>query len=140
MVPFFILVLKKGKLQVNDLLAIIGNPGEDISSLLKGGGETKAEQPAKSSNGEAAPKQEQSRKPKPEPKPENQHLQKEKPAASGEKLDLGQNAGSDTDAPLSDTMTEGVIAGWHKKVGDTVKKGDCWLMWKPIKHNGTGKL
>jgi pyruvate dehydrogenase E2 component (dihydrolipoamide acetyltransferase) len=25
---------------------------------------------------------------------------------------------------LSDTMTEGVIAGWHKKVGDAVKKGD----------------
>ena len=25
---------------------------------------------------------------------------------------------------LSDTMTEGVIASWHKKVGDTVKKGD----------------
>src|SRR5690349_24044300 len=25
---------------------------------------------------------------------------------------------------LSDTMTEGVIAAWHKKVGDTVKSGD----------------
>jgi pyruvate dehydrogenase E2 component (dihydrolipoamide acetyltransferase) len=25
---------------------------------------------------------------------------------------------------LSDTMTEGVIAAWHKNVGDTVKKGD----------------
>ena len=25
---------------------------------------------------------------------------------------------------LSDTMTEGVIAGWHKQVGDDVKKGD----------------
>ncbi len=25
---------------------------------------------------------------------------------------------------LSDTMTEGVIAAWHKKVGDDVKKGD----------------
>ena len=25
---------------------------------------------------------------------------------------------------LSDTMTEGVIAVWHKNVGDTVKKGD----------------
>ena len=25
---------------------------------------------------------------------------------------------------LSDTMTEGVIASWHKKVGDPVKKGD----------------
>ena len=25
---------------------------------------------------------------------------------------------------LSDTMTEGVIAAWHKKVGDSVKKGE----------------
>lgn len=25
---------------------------------------------------------------------------------------------------LSDTMTDGVVAEWHKKVGDTVKKGD----------------
>src|SRR5688500_3491623 len=25
---------------------------------------------------------------------------------------------------LSDTMTEGVIAAWHKKIGDAVKKGD----------------
>src|SRR6187397_1889820 len=25
---------------------------------------------------------------------------------------------------LSDTMTEGVIAAWHKKVGDDVKKGE----------------
>src|SRR4051795_13578994 len=25
---------------------------------------------------------------------------------------------------LSDTMTEGVIAAWHKNVGDIVKKGD----------------
>ena len=25
---------------------------------------------------------------------------------------------------LSDTMTEGVIAAWHKKVGDQVKKGE----------------
>src|SRR3979411_3144780 len=29
---------KGGKIQVNDLLAIIGAPGEDISSLTKGGG------------------------------------------------------------------------------------------------------
>src|SRR5206468_7489505 len=25
---------------------------------------------------------------------------------------------------LSDTMTEGIIAAWHKKVGDKVKKGE----------------
>src|SRR5260221_14002991 len=29
---------KGGKIQVNDLLAIIGAPGEDIASLVKGGG------------------------------------------------------------------------------------------------------
>ncbi|MGB1570920.1 MAG: biotin/lipoyl-containing protein, partial [Schleiferiaceae bacterium] len=25
---------------------------------------------------------------------------------------------------LSDTMTEGVVAKWHKKIGDTVNEGD----------------
>src|SRR5215470_15335985 len=25
---------------------------------------------------------------------------------------------------MSDTMTEGVVSKWHKKVGDTVKSGD----------------
>lgn len=25
---------------------------------------------------------------------------------------------------LSDTMTEGVVAAWHKKIGDKVKTGD----------------
>src|SRR5277367_4372144 len=25
---------------------------------------------------------------------------------------------------MSDTMTEGVIAAWHKKIGDTVKAGE----------------
>jgi pyruvate dehydrogenase E2 component (dihydrolipoamide acetyltransferase) len=40
---------KGGKLQVNDLLAIIGAPGEDISSLKKGGGQAgeKSESPKK---------------------------------------------------------------------------------------------
>ena len=41
---------------------------------------------------------------------------------------------------LSDTMTEGVIAAWHKKVGDTVKKGDCWPKWKPIKPRWNWKV
>lgn len=43
---------------------------------------------------------------------------------------------------LSDTMTEGVIAAWHKNVGDAVKKGDllaeietdkATMSWKAIK-------
>jgi pyruvate dehydrogenase E2 component (dihydrolipoamide acetyltransferase) len=35
---------------------------------------------------------------------------------------------------LSDTLTEGVIAAWHKKVGDSVKKGDLLAEVKPIKQ------
>src|SRR6202000_1581160 len=33
---------KGGKIQVNDLLAIIGSPGEDIAALVKGGGAASA--------------------------------------------------------------------------------------------------
>jgi pyruvate dehydrogenase E2 component (dihydrolipoamide acetyltransferase) len=99
---------KGGKLQVNDLLAIIGNPGEDISSLIGGGGQKAA--------ASAAP----AKTAAPEP------AKTEKPAAkpAGETLDLASMQEVILMPRLSDTMTEGVIAGWHKKVGDAVKKGD----------------
>jgi pyruvate dehydrogenase E2 component (dihydrolipoamide acetyltransferase) len=100
---------KGGKLQVNDLLAIIGNPGEDISSLIGGGGQKAAASaaPAKTAAPEPA---------KAEAKTEA------KPA--GESLDLANMQEVILMPRLSDTMTEGVIAAWHKKVGDNVKKGD----------------
>ena len=42
-----------------------------------------------------------------------------------QKLKLSSNMAEVILMPrLSDTMTEGVIAAWHKKVGDNVKKGD----------------
>jgi pyruvate dehydrogenase E2 component (dihydrolipoamide acetyltransferase) len=88
---------KGGKIQVNDLLAIIGAPGEDISSLVKTGG-GKATGPAPAA--QAAP------------------------APSGEGPDLSKQEEVILMPRLSDTMTEGVIADWHKKVGDQVKKGD----------------
>lgn len=91
---------KGGKIQVNDLLAIIGKPGEDISTLVKGGSKATAT-PAKS----AAP-----------PVPSS------KAAAPG--IDLASVQEVILMPRLSDTMTEGVIADWHKKVGDAVKKGD----------------
>lgn len=97
---------KGGKLQVNDLLAIIGNAGEDISSLISGGGQ-KAAAPAAQPAAEPA---------KTEAKAEA------KPA--GESLDLANMQEVILMPRLSDTMTEGVIAAWHKKVGDSVKKGD----------------
>jgi len=96
-----------GKLQVNDLLAIIGNAGEDISSLVKSGG-----------SGAAAPAPEAAAPaPAPSAAPTTQ-------AASSPSLDLSTIQEVILMPRLSDTMTEGVIAGWHKKVGDTVKKGD----------------
>lgn len=101
---------KGGKLQVNDLLAIIGNKGEDISSLLKGGGSEAPKSEAKPQKSEAPP-----------PK------QEQKPAATQAataSLDLSKMDEVVLMPRLSDTMTEGVIAGWLKNVGDPVKKGD----------------
>ena len=95
---------KGGKIQVDDLLAIIGAPGEDISALIKGG----AAAPAASAP--ATPTPAASAAPAPAP------------AAGG--LDLSKMEEVILMPRLSDTMTEGVIADWHKKVGDMVKKGD----------------
>jgi pyruvate dehydrogenase E2 component (dihydrolipoyllysine-residue acetyltransferase) len=92
---------KGGKVQVNDLLAIIGAPGEDISALIKGGGT------AAVANAQTAPA--------PAASPA--------PAPTGG-ADLSKMEEVILMPRLSDTMTEGVIADWHKKVGDPVKKGD----------------
>jgi pyruvate dehydrogenase E2 component (dihydrolipoamide acetyltransferase) len=109
---------KGGKLQVNDLLAIIGQPGEDISALVKGGG--------KAASGSAAPAQGNGNQPAGEKKAEAPAAQKSapQPAATGETMDLSTVPEVILMPRLSDTMTEGVIADWHKKVGDSVKKGD----------------
>src|SRR5258705_13376455 len=85
---------KGGKLQVNDLLAIIGAPGEDISSLLKGGGE-------KATQG-AAPAQ------APTPEPTKANTKAEAPASGGG-IDLANMQEVILMPRLSDTMTEGVI-------------------------------
>lgn len=90
-----------GKLQVNDLLAIFGKAGEDISALLAqhAGGAAAAPAAAKTETPAAAP-----------------------PAATT--LDVSAMEEVVLMPRLSDTMTEGVIAGWQKNVGDTVKKGE----------------
>ena len=89
---------KGGKLQVNDLLAIIGTAGEDISALLakSSANETVAAAPA------AAPAA----------------------VATSTAIDISAMEEVVMMPRLSDTMTEGVIAGWQKQVGDKVKKGE----------------
>jgi len=103
---------KGGKIQVNDLLAIIGAPGEDISALVKGGGGASTvpatgTAPAASTAPAAAPA-----------------ASAPSAAPAGGGIDLSKQEEVILMPRLSDTMTEGVIADWHKKVGDTVKKGD----------------
>ncbi|HYM95290.1 MAG TPA: biotin/lipoyl-containing protein, partial [Chitinophagaceae bacterium] len=105
----YIGVDKGGKLQVNDLLAIIGSKGEDISAIIKGGDQRsqtfKPDREAKKSmagNNQSAASQQQ----------------------ATATIDLSKMEEVVLMPRLSDTMTEGVIAAWHKNVGDTVKKGE----------------
>jgi pyruvate dehydrogenase E2 component (dihydrolipoamide acetyltransferase) len=110
---------KGAKLQVNDLLAIIGKPGEDIAALIKnnsgGAAQTASAEPAKTANAEPA---------KTEKGKEEAPKQPTVDSRQSTVLDFSKMEEVILMPRLSDTMTEGVIAGWHKKVGDDVKKGD----------------
>ena len=105
---------KGGKLQVNDLLAIIGNAGEDISGMVKG----QQAEPAKTSS----KAKEDGGKKKEAEKPAAKPATAEKTTAAP--MDLSKVEEVVLMPRLSDTMTDGVIASWQKKVGDTVKKGE----------------
>ena len=86
---------------VDALLAIIGNEGEDYKSLLN------------QSNGaaEAEAKVEASVEPA-------------KDEGSSEQIAVPEGVEVITMPRLSDTMTEGTVAKWLKKVGETVEEGD----------------
>ncbi len=115
---------KGGKILVNELLAIIGAPGEDITALTKAGSGAGGTTPAPKSEAPAggnaaalstAPAGGNSAASSAAPAPAV-------PPTPG--LDLSKQEEVILMPRLSDTMTEGVIADWHKKVGDLVKKGD----------------
>jgi len=104
-VLLYIGVQEKDSVPVNGIIAIIGEKGEDFQHLLNGS--TPA--PAKAAEAPAAPKAE-------EVKPA---------AAPAEKIDTSSiNATVITMPKMSDTMQEGTIATWLKKVGDVVKSGE----------------
>ena len=121
------------KLQVNDLLAIIGRASEDVTALIaensgssNGASESAAPasaQPAAEATQPSPAAPEQNNTPEqtsaPAPKPVEQPA--EKPSGS---LDISTMEEVVLMPRLSDTMTEGVIAAWNKNVGDAVKKGD----------------
>jgi pyruvate dehydrogenase E2 component (dihydrolipoamide acetyltransferase) len=91
--------------QINEIIAIVGKEGEDYKGLLDGGSAAPA--PATASTPAAAPAAASSA-----------------PAAAGVDADAlaGQLGVTVIRMPLlSDTMTEGKIVAWSKKVGDSVK-------------------
>ncbi len=105
--------LKKGEAaQVNDIIAIVGQEGEDYKPLLKEaapakGGEEKAKQSDKA------------------PEKKSAAPAGKKPAVDKAALEKAQQDASVIRMPLlSDTMKEGKIVEWHKKVGDKVAADD----------------
>lgn len=94
---------EKQSVPVDGVIAIIGEKGEDIEGILNdiktGGTSSSAPQETASNSQEAEDKVED--------------------------IDTSAiNATVITMPKMSDTMTEGVIASWLKKVGDNVKSGD----------------
>lgn len=113
---------KGGKLQVNDLLAIIGNPGEDVAALVKQhAGGTTQESGVKSQESETK-SQESKAESKESPKAENK--QPETKEQKADAVDISKMDEVVLMPRLSDTMEAGVIAAWHKNIGDPVKKGE----------------
>jgi pyruvate dehydrogenase E2 component (dihydrolipoamide acetyltransferase) len=95
---------------VDTLLAIIGEEGEDISGLLKGSSEAESKPEVK----EEAPKATTS----------NDAAKKEKTTESNASTEIPEGVEIITMPRLSDTMEEGTVASWLKKVGDKVEEGD----------------
>ena len=104
-VLLYIGVNEKDSVPVNGIIAIIGEKGEDFQHLLNG------------SSGATAKKQ--------EAQIANQTGEPQKSEAPTEKIDTSSiNATVITMPKMSDTMQEGTIASWLKKVGDPVKSGE----------------
>jgi len=102
---------------VDSVLAIIGKEGEDYKSLLEGGADAKADAP-KEEKAEAKP---EAKEEKSEEKTGDKPAEEKKAApAAG----LPKGVIVVTMPRLSDTMTDGTVATWLKKVGDKVAEGD----------------
>lgn len=90
---------------VDSVIAVLGNAGEDYKAALEAAGTSAGqEKPAAAAPAEA---------PAPAKEEQGGGIDPESVGATVIRMPL-----------LSDTMTEGVIAEWHKKVGDKIKSDD----------------
>ena len=92
---------------VDSVLAIIGKEGEEYKSLLDGSS-SEGEKKASDSKADA---------------PDNEVV-KEEGKSEETTSEIPDNVNVVTMPRLSDTMTEGTVATWLKKVGDKVSEGD----------------
>ena len=107
---------------VDSLLAIIGEEGEDISNLLKGkSSDDKSEEKSEEKEEAKTAKEVSSNNAKAEPTPEKDSKDDSNKSQSKE---LPKGVVVVTMPRLSDTMTDGTVASWIKKVGDKVEEGD----------------
>jgi pyruvate dehydrogenase E2 component (dihydrolipoamide acetyltransferase) len=123
-------VEEKQPVPVDSVIAILGKEGEDISDLISGGGkEASADKKERST---ASDKKEDTKEEKKEEDSDSKDKEEKKSTESEDKKEKSSSsAGSVPEGvevvrmpKLSDTMTEGVVAKWHKKVGDKVKSGE----------------
>ncbi|MBC7535320.1 MAG: pyruvate dehydrogenase complex dihydrolipoamide acetyltransferase [Ferruginibacter sp.] len=101
--------------KVDGVLAVVGKEGEDYKAALSAAGAGSSS--TENNEDKPAAKTE---------KPDTVNAKKETvaPAALPEKIVLPAGAKEIRMPLLSDTMTEGKIVAWNKKVGDTVKADD----------------
>src|SRR5690606_3324621 len=112
---------KGDSVPIDAVIAIIGKEGEDISGLLgEAGGSAK---PAAKEDKEAS-KEEVKEAPKQEEKKEAAPAKSDTPAAKTSVDTSNIKANVIRMPKMSDTMTEGVLVSWLKKVGDKVSSGD----------------
>ncbi|HEX8426321.1 pyruvate dehydrogenase complex dihydrolipoamide acetyltransferase [Hymenobacter sp.] len=110
---------------VDGILAIVGKEGEDFSGLLSGG-QSGSPAATEAPKAEAAPAPEapKAAPAAPAPTPVATPVSAPVAAAPAASAGNGKKATVVRMPKMSDTMTEGTIAAWLKKVGDKVKSGD----------------
>jgi pyruvate dehydrogenase E2 component (dihydrolipoamide acetyltransferase) len=101
--------VKEGEaVKIDGVLAIVGKPGEDYKALLDGAGASAPATASASANSSSASSSASTAT-----------------AVAAPAVDTSNIKAKIVQMPkMSDTMSEGVIAKWHKKVGDQVKTGE----------------
>jgi pyruvate dehydrogenase E2 component (dihydrolipoamide acetyltransferase) len=99
---------------VDQLLAIIGEEGEDISDLLNGS----------SASGSKSDKEDKKSSESDNEESNDEEKTDEKEESSSDDSGIPEGVEIITMPRLSDTMEEGTVATWLKQEGDTIEEGD----------------